>query len=117
MGSDDSITICAVKGHSSLTQVRQGNCLIVEGYRIDSRFESGSPVELYKATHLASEKSVLIRFIEADDSFSKLQKELQEVAGINHPNLARAFEFDEATENEFYFVLEDTRGENPTENG
>lgn len=109
---DDSITICAVKGHSSLTQVRQGNCLIVEGYRIDSRFESGSPVELYKATHLASEKSVLIRFIEADDSFSKLQKELQEVAGINHPNLARAFEFGEATENEFYFVLEDIPGKN-----
>ncbi|MEZ5426482.1 MAG: serine/threonine-protein kinase [Pyrinomonadaceae bacterium] len=107
---DDSITICAVEDHGSLTPAREGDCQVVEGYRIDSRFESFSPVELFKATHLASEKSVLIRFIAADDDAGDLKEDLQSVAGINHPNLARLFEFGKLADGEFYVVLEDIPG-------
>ncbi len=90
---DDSVTNCSADDNGSLLQARDGNRLLVEGYKIDFRIEPDSPFELYKATHLASEKSVLIRFIKTDDSSGELQKELESVAAINHPNLARVYEF------------------------
>ncbi|MEO6590338.1 MAG: serine/threonine-protein kinase, partial [Pyrinomonadaceae bacterium] len=109
---DDSVTICAADDNGSLVQARAGNCLSVEGYRIDFQMENDSPAELYRATHLASEKSVLIRFTKLPDSNSELQKEIETVAAINHPNLARVFEFGKVSGNEFYVVLEDIPGQN-----
>ncbi|MGI8542890.1 MAG: serine/threonine-protein kinase [Aridibacter sp.] len=111
---DDSITNCDFENHKILTQTRQGNCLLVEGYKIDKQIES-SPIELYKATHPASEKKVLIRFIKANDLTAELQKELQSVADIDHPNLARVFEFGEVEGKEFYVVLENLEGRNLSE--
>lgn len=103
---NDLATVCT-EDNGSLIQVRDGDCLSVEGYRIDFRVESDSSDELYRATHLDSEKSVLIRFIKTGDADGALQKELEAVAAINHPNLARVYEFGENSDNEFYAVLED----------
>ncbi len=109
---DDSIENCDSADHTALTpDARNGDCLQVEGYRIDSQIESGSPVELYEATHIDSGKSVLIRFIRADNEKTKLHDELQKVSLINHPNLARVFESGEHSENEIYVVLELIEGE------
>ncbi len=103
---DDSNAICDVEGHGSLTRARNGSCLIVEGYRIDSLFESASPVELFKATHLASKKSVLISFVARDAPLSKLESELRTVIGMSHPNLTRVFEFGKIDKNELFIVQE-----------
>ncbi len=103
---DDSNAICDVEGHGSLTRARNGSCLIVEGYRIDSLFESASPVELFKATHLASKKSVLISFVARDAPLSKLESELRAVIGMSHPNLARVSEFGKIDKNELFVVQE-----------
>ncbi|NNF00590.1 MAG: protein kinase [Pyrinomonadaceae bacterium] len=107
---DDSIAVCNVEGHPALAHARDGNCLSIEGYRFDSRFRSGSPVEIYKATHLASDKQVLIQFNESDDSIEVLEEELREVSEATHPNLARVFEFGKVSKREFYTVLENPSG-------
>ena len=107
---DDSVSICTVKDHGSLTVARKGNCRIVEGYRIDSRFESASPVELFKATHLASGKSVLIRFVD-DDGSSELQAELELITGLEHSGIARTFESGCLDEYGSYIVSEYPEGQ------
>ncbi len=108
---EDSVAICEVdESHGSLTKAREGSCLIVDGYRIDSRTGSAFPVELYRATQLASEKSVLIRFLKPRDSVSKLESDLRAVVSLDHPNLTRVFEFGEIPGGEFYVVLEDVPG-------
>lgn len=109
---EDSVDFCAVKDHFALTQARKGDQFQVKGYRMDSRIESGFPVETYKATHLASKKEVLIRFIGAVEDCSDLEKDLETVAKINHPNLARVFEFSEISGGDFFVVSEKPEGQN-----
>lgn len=109
---DDSVTACSADDGGSLVQARNGDRLPVKGYRLDFRIEPDSPFELYKATHLDSEKSVLIRFIKTEDSGGEVQKELESAAAINHPNLARVYEFGKIFDDEFYAVSEDAAGQN-----
>ena len=109
---DDSVTICAADDSGLLVQTRDGNRLTVEGYRLEFRLEQDSPAGIYKATHLASEKNVLIRFIKNENLSDELQKEIETVAAINHPNLARVFEFGKTSDDEFYVVSEDIAGQN-----
>lgn len=110
---DDSTTTCDFENHKILTETgRQGDCFLVEGYKIDKQIQPGSPIELYKATHLATEKYVLIRIIKANDLTAELQNEVRLAAGVNHPNLARVFEFGCLEDGDFYVVLEDLEGGN-----
>lgn len=109
---EDSVTDCSADDNGSLIQARDGNRLLVEGYELDFRIEPDLPFELYKATHLDSEKSVLIRFVKTKDSSKDLQNEIETVAAINHPNLARVYEFGNVSENEFYVILEDVSDKN-----
>lgn len=111
---DDSVTKCTVEDHGSLTKSRRGDRLSVKGYKINSEIKSDFPFKLYKATHLSSEKNVLIKFLRLDSPGQfddKLQSELKTISEINHPNLARIFEFDKI-DDEFYIVLEDIPGQN-----
>lgn len=112
---DDSAANCDAGDHGDLIKARRGDCLVVKGCKIVSRIESDLPVELYNAVHISSGKTVLIKFIEAGSagiSHADLRNEIQSVADINHPNLARVFEFGEINESEFYVVLEDVSGQN-----
>lgn len=109
---DDSAAICTADDNGALIPARDGNCLSVEDYRLEFRLEQDFPAEIYKATHLASEKNVLIRFIKAEDASDDLQTEIESVAVINHPNLARVFEFGKVSDDEIYVVSEDIAGQN-----
>lgn len=109
---DDSVTKCSVENHGSLIESRRGDCLSVKGYKINSEIKSDFPFKLYKAAHLSSEKNVLIKFLEFDSSADKLQAEIKTVSQINHPNLARVYEFGKINDrDEFYIVLEDIPGQ------
>lgn len=111
---DDEVTVCAAEGHGALSRVREGTRSQVDGYKIDLRIEPDSPGEIYKAVHLASGKSVLIRFIKAPSQTlpsETLQNELEKAAAVSHPNLARIFEYGKIDEDEFFAVLEDAPGE------
>lgn len=108
---DDSVTNCTVKDHGSLTESKQGDCFSVKGYKINSEIKSDFPHKIYQATHLSSEKNVLIKFIETDSFDDKLQAEIKAVSQINHPNLARVFEFGKFNDNEIYIVLEEIPGQ------
>ncbi len=107
---DDSVTVC-IADNGSLIHARDGNRLAVEGYRLERRAEQNSPAEIYNATHLASEKSVLIRFVKTEDSSDEVQKEIESVTAINHPNLAHVFESGKVSDGEFYVVSEDITGQ------
>lgn len=109
---DDSVTNCIVKDHGSLTESKQGDCFSVKGYKINSEIKSDFPHKLYQATHLSSKKNVLIKFIETDSFDEKLEAEIKTVSQINHPNLARVFEFGKFNDTETYIVLEDIPGQN-----
>ncbi len=109
---DDSIAKCDLEDHGTLTQARSGNCNLVEGYKIKTKIESGSPVELYRATHLASEKNVLIRFIAVEVSSAELLDDLRSVVNLSHPSLARVFEFGNLEDKDIFIVFEDTSGQN-----
>ncbi len=108
---DDSIANCSFEDHGTLTDARDGDCTLVEGYEINSQIESDSPVELFRATHLDSKKSVLIRIIKADNSSAELRNEMQSYANISHPNLAPIFECGELENKEVYVVSEDLEGQ------
>lgn len=85
-----------------------------KGYKINSEIKSDFPFKLYKATHLSSEKSVLIKFLKLDspEQFeNELQSNLNAVSQINHPNLARIFEFGKIDDTEIYIVSEEISGQ------
>lgn len=108
---DDSSVNCSFEDHGTLADERSGDCTLVEGYKIDSQIESDSPVEIFRATHLASEKSVLIRIINADNSSAELRNELQSYVNISNLNLAVIFEFGKLETEEIYIVSEDVEGQ------
>jgi len=110
---EESVAACDIVDHGALAKARSGDCQIVTGYKIDSQIKSHSPVALYKASHLASGKTVLIKFIDfstANCSREDLESEIRAIIQTNHPNLARVFEFGSVNENEIYVVLEDVSG-------
>lgn len=109
---DDSITNCVLTDHGVLFQANEDESALEEGYRIISKIESVSPVELYRAAHLSSNRNVLIRFFRAESDSGELLDELQTLASIEHPNLARVFDFVELENHEFYVVLEAAGGRN-----
>ena len=87
---------CEVEGHVALNQARVSDSNLIEGYEIVARIESDSPIEVFRATHQDSNKSVLIRFIRTYDSKTELRKELQSYTKISHQNLSRIFECGES---------------------
>ena len=74
---DDSIETCPAEDRETLTRLRRGDCLVIEGYRIGSQIESDSPVVRFRATHLASGKNVFAKFIKSGGSASELEAEMR----------------------------------------
>lgn len=107
---DDAVTVCAAESHGDLVKARDGSCLIAETYKVDSRIESDSPAQFYKAVHLASQKEVCIKFMSAA-SFEAANDEIEKAIGITHPNLARVFETGKSAGNEIYVVSEYVEGQ------
>lgn len=108
---DDSIETCPAEGHPMLTDLRSGDPLVIEGYRIDSQIESDSPVVRFRATHLASGKKVSAEFISREDSASALEDEMRAAADLVHPNIARVFDFGEVSKDELFVLYEAAPGE------
>lgn len=108
---DDSATNCSVEDHGVLTKSKKGDRFAVSGYKINSEIKSDFPYKFYKATHLSSEKNVLIKFLKIDSAVDELETEITRISPINHPNLARVFEFGRLNEDEFYVVSEEIAGQ------
>lgn len=111
---DDPVANCSVEDHGVLTKSKNGDCLMVKGYKIISEIKSDFPFKFYKAAHLASEKTVLIKFIKFDSSErsgDQPEAEINKISQINHPNLARVFEFGKIGDDEFYVVSEEIPGQ------
>ncbi len=91
---------------SNLIDGRKGNLELVDGYRIVKFLITESELELYKAIHLSTEEFATIRFCRPRGSNELVEEELRSVIGLDHPNLARVYEFGSINDSEVYIVGE-----------
>lgn len=115
---EDAATICAEGNHGFLTAARAGGREIIAGYRLDVLLERDAPSETYRATHLASEKPVIINFVATDlardpqSASQQIQNEMCSLAALNHPNVIRVYETGALENKELYAVMEAADGHN-----
>jgi serine/threonine protein kinase len=109
---EDSAASCTEENHPPLSESHAGSPEIVAGYSLDFLLESKGKSRLYRARHIDSGQSCLIKILAADEkNKQQFLRETQIAAGIVQPNIAAVYESGELETGEVFFVAEDAGGQ------
>lgn len=85
-----------------------------ERYALHDKLGEGGMAEVYRATQLALDREVAIKFIKPsimDEAFvTRFVREAKAVASLSHPNIMQVYDFDEDTDGRCFLVMEMLRG-------
>ncbi len=112
---EDSVADCE-ENHGSLTAARLGSREMIANYRLDFLLERDATGETYRATRDGFDQVFIIKIFALNSTSDtaqrqKIQSEAQAVSGVNHPNIARVYEFGSIDSGEFYTVTEAVGGQ------
>ena len=109
---DDFETYCSDAGHPPLEGTLRGRPEMIDGYRLDALLLSGLKGDAYRAFHIASGRSCLIRIPVIDEkSREGFLRDADFAATIFHPNVADIYESGFLETGECYVVAEDPSGQ------
>lgn len=105
---------CEQAQHPAPVAARPGGREIAGNYRLDLLLERDSAVETYQATQLDSDESCAVKLIRldpietarADVLRANFKREAQALVELNHPNIARIYDFGELASGELFVVGE-----------
>jgi tetratricopeptide (TPR) repeat protein/predicted Ser/Thr protein kinase len=78
----------------------------VTHYRIDAPLGEGGMGVVYLATDLELQRRVAVKFAAGDGLTGQLAEEARAASRLDHPNIARIYEFDRTAEGRAFFVME-----------
>jgi serine/threonine-protein kinase len=84
-------------------------------YRLKRRIGSGGMGEVFEAEHILLRRRCAIKLIRPEQTedpavLERFEREVQAMAGLNHPNNVEVFDFGRAEDGTFYYVMEYLEG-------
>ncbi len=101
--------------HSNRTDQMTGK-LFDKRYQIHQKIGQGGMGAVYKATQVATGKTVAIKVIskalsDNPDTISRFKREVRLQSMLEHPNIINVIDFVETTTNDYYFVMNYVEGQ------
>jgi serine/threonine-protein kinase len=84
-------------------------------YRLKRQIGSGGMGEVFEAEHVLLRRRCAIKLIRAEQTqdpavLERFEREVQAMAGLNHPNNVEVFDFGRSDDGTFYYVMEYLEG-------
>ena len=84
-------------------------------YRLKQRIGSGGMGEVFEAEHVLLRRRCAIKLIRPEQTqdravLERFEREVQAMAGLNHPNNVEVFDFGQSEDGTFYYVMEYLEG-------
>ncbi|MFQ3650598.1 MAG: serine/threonine-protein kinase [Gemmataceae bacterium] len=84
-------------------------------YRLKRRIGSGGMGEVYEAEHILLRRRCAIKLIRPEQTqdlavLERFEREVQAMAGLNHPNNVEVFDYGQSDDGTFYYVMEYLEG-------
>jgi tRNA A-37 threonylcarbamoyl transferase component Bud32 len=84
-------------------------------YRLKRRIGSGGMGEVFEAEHVLLRRRCAIKLIRPEQTqdravLERFEREVQAMAGLNHPNNVEVFDFGQSEDGTFYYVMEYLEG-------
>ncbi|MBS1953166.1 MAG: SEL1-like repeat protein [Cyanobacteria bacterium SZAS-4] len=113
----DDATLCPNDGFPLLlgSSMNQEVLRIGSRYVVEGEIARGGMGAIYKARHIAMDRTVAIKLLLADfssdsDAMMRFQVEARAASSLNHPNIIKIFEFDFTDRGMPYLVMEFLEG-------
>lgn len=113
----DDATLCPNDGFPLLlgTSLNQEVLRIGSRYVVEGEIARGGMGAIYKARHIAMDRTVAIKLLLADfssdgEAMMRFQVEARAASSLNHPNIIKIFEFDFTDHGMPYLVMEFLEG-------
>ena len=109
---DDEELCCNSDDHPLLIPSRIGRCDEIRGYLIENLLSLDTRSELYRARHLASGRSCLIKFIGSNSALAEqFLRDAETATTLIRANIADVYEAGRTSTDHVYIVSEDASGQ------
>ena len=108
---EDPVFVCSEGNHPSLLERHSGSCEMIAGYRLDHRLESSVVSDTYRARHIVTGRSCLVKIYppNAQDS-QQFIAQAAEAAALIDPNVVNVYTAGTLDGGELFVVEEEPAG-------